>query len=239
MKKRNDDLMAQLGDPLPLPYMTESSSGRSGTISKVRKELPVQLWSDDSNIDSEVLYRPGPRPEPRPEPERDHKHKNYIHLNKLRPNPVRRRFMEPAESDVIGSIENKLDYIKELTEMNRLSSTDLMYLKDIQYQLETILIHERQQDTNQTRELSNGSESQSSSRVPSNSHVNFDSNHHSFDPPIDISIIDELERLKRTQKKWPQINLKMFIICLLCTILFLITSYLVSDLSYEYCYYIC
>lgn len=233
MKKRNDDLMAQLGDPLPLPYMTESSSSRSGTISKVRKELPVQLWSDDSNIDSEVLYRPRPRPES------DHEHNNYIHLNKLRPNPVRRRFIETGENDIIRSIENKLDYIKELTEMNRLSATDLMYLKDIQYQLETILIHEREQDTKMTRDLSNGSGSQNTSRVSSNSHANFDSNTSSFDPPIDISIIDELERLKRNQKKWPQINLKMFIICLLCTIIFLITSYLVSDLSYEYCYYIC
>lgn len=221
-KRRNDDVMSQLGDPLPLPYKLKSSE----------PNLNLEL------VNSKVLYQKPSNDSVLRTSETDDKTKipEFIKLNRLRPNPIRRQFVrKQRDIDLINSIEAKLEYLKQLIEENQLSSSHLGFLQDIRYQLDTLLEKDNEQVNPDFKQVA-------IDEIPGHSVED------SSDNPNLSPIMNELERLQSQARlqnntspgSLQALKTKRFImILLLCTLIYLSSSYYVSGLRYEYCYYYC
>lgn len=275
-RRNNDDIMSQLGEPLPLPYKLGSEHARNVNIHRdlissdvlYHKARSVDELEQDPTIETQAQHQTQAQHRTHTQPDiiRDNPdslhtrghltNKPYfpgnedavgnqlIKLNRLRPNPIRREYIRRLKDiDMIDSIERKLDNIKQLIHDNKLPSKHLSFLQDIQYQLDLQL-----NDTDQPDRIQDDSSDQdflSSYRDP---------------PHVKLSpVMDELERLqKQAALKSPvtqapdinsslkphriptiNVNKKIIIILILCTIIYLSSSYYVSGLRYEYCYYYC
>lgn len=181
---KRDELLLQLGDPLPLPYQV---NGKPNTTDHSRTN------SQDIAIE------------------------NFI---KLRPKPIKR--------DIFSSLELKL---RDLNTIG-LNNEDIDVLKNIESDLhktigkyseeyitkEHPLQYTRQFD--QTKEFNDLENEVNDELLNSNTHEQSE-------------IFQELNRWQSRE-----ISRKIQII-ILCTMLFLLFSYFVSDFKYGYCYYFC
>lgn len=208
-KHKSEDLFLQLGEPLPLPYkpnVEDISINQSRDIlgSELLYKRPIitpdKLKQLEQEVDSEIN-----------EP-------SFIQLQRQRPNPIRREFVQKLRDiELINSIENQLEYIKEMVRTNKLTSNEVAFLQDLRYQIEqTIYTSQNRIDT-----------------VPINEFEQVEN---------DSPIMQELERLQTQMKltEPPRTKpLKTVFIIILCTIIFLFIPYLYNLSRYEYCYYYC
>lgn len=208
-KHKSEDLFLQLGEPLPLPYKPNAED--------------ISINQSRDILGSELLYKrpiitPDKLKQLEQEVDSEINEPSFIQLQRQRPNPIRREFVQKLRDiELINSIENQLEYIKEMVRTNKLTSNEVAFLQDLRYQIEqTIYTSQNRIDT-----------------VPINEFEQVEN---------DSPIMQELERLQTQMKltEPPRTKpLKTVFIIILCTIIFLFIPYLYNLSRYEYCYYYC
>ncbi|CUM56530.1 uncharacterized protein AC631_01855 [Debaryomyces fabryi] len=222
-KRRNNEVALQLGEPLPLPY-------------KVDKNIQIKE-EDDATMETRHNSRPFHEPIPFIRnvsssqnheiylPENLKPRAKTINLAKPRPVPILRDYLNsrvvsnerilPKIYDTeeqlqsVDSIAEKLDRIRKLV-VYREINVDCEAFQKFDGELSSLL-----------------------------------KDHHEFDeieadeqlqPQHEPTVLEELESLQRISKPASTIR---YIIIITSIIFFLISSFIVSGLNYEYCYYFC
>lgn len=183
---KRDELLLQLGDPLPLPYQV---NGKPNSSNHSRTN------SHDINIE------------------------NFI---KLRPKPIKR--------DIFNSLELKL---RDLNTIG-LNHDDIDVLKNIESDLhETIGKYSADPNISEYQHTIRQFDETKEFNAKEFNDLEDEVTNELLQAPPQSEIFQELNR-------WQSRELSRKIqIIILCTMLFLLFSYFVSDFKYGYCYYFC
>lgn len=228
-KLRNSGVAIQLGDPLPLPYKVDTQphiKDEDDTAVETRHNTnilhePVLYHRNISTSLNDELYKNedlkmGPR---------------TINLTKPRPIPIRRNYLNPRvvskeislpkaydkqeHLQLMESIEGKLERVKRLMDYKQLS-IDYDHLQSFDNELSRVLQEHEELDETNTSELDTHEDQIQQHEGP--------------------TILDELEKLQ--QVTHPDHTLRYAIIAA-GVLIFLVSSFMVSGLNYDYCYYFC
>lgn len=224
-KRRNNEVALQLGEPLPLPYKVDSNP-------QIKEEDDATY---DTRHNSRPLHEPVPfirnvsssQNEEMYLPENLKPRAKTINLAKPRPIPILRNYLNsrvvsnerilPKIYDTdeqlqsVDSITEKLDRIRKLVSYREIN-VDCEAFQRFDAELSSLLKDHHEFDEIQTNEQLQPQ------------------------PQHEPTVLEELENLQRITK--PDYTLR-YIIVSTSIIFFLISSFVVSGLNYEYCYYFC
>lgn len=226
-RKKNEDVIAQLGEPLPLPYKVNESSA----LNKESGKDPIVADSLYKRHDMEMLRSLQVEVD---KEEQSPTFSKPIQLIRQRPNPIRREFVEKLRDiELINSLESDLEYIKELIISKRLSTKDIQLLQDMKSQIESQLLNPPQ-DVSFTNPESNGINQISPvmaelERLQNKTNLDFSS---TFSNESSLPV-------ETYKKRLFEIPIQKILLILLCTIVFLSIPYVLGLSSYDYCYYFC
>lgn len=222
-KRRNNEVAMQLGDPLPLPY-------------KVDRDVQIKEEDDiavETRHNSRLFHEPVPlnrnvsfsQNEDIYLPENLKTRAKTISLAKPRPVPILRNYLNPRvvsndrilpklydteeQLQSVESIAEKLDRIRKLVAYREVN-IDCEEFQRFDGELSSLLKDHHELD-----------------EIETNEHLQ---------PLHEPTVLEELENLQRITK--PDYTIR-YIVIITSIILFLISSFVVSGLNYEYCYYFC
>lgn len=222
MRKKNEDVIAQLGEPLPLPYKVNESSRinpdytqHHTTIESLYKRHDMEkLRSLEAEIEEEedvtpIVNKP-------------------IQLIRQRPNPIRREFIGRLKDiELINSLETDLEYIKELIVNNRLTAKEVQFLQDMKLQLNSQLLNPQEIVYDETKD-----DDQISPVM-----AELERLQNRINP--DVTSMVPQKTITTEPGLIGQLPIKKILLILLCTIIFLSIPYVFRLSSYDYCYYFC
>lgn len=215
-----DGIRTILGDPLPLPYKPNISN--APRVESARSDSVGERITSDklSSLVKETMYNhPNPKPEfiklkSRPNPIRRDKSKVHVNGNRHLDSVVDDK--PPKKFGLIDFIETQIFTLKTLVELNELNPDELLVLQDIKYNLAKTI--DQLSNDNLFKESNEDVDLQESFTVGN---------------PTVASNIENTIIPKKSQ------NYRIFVNTIIIVGLFLVTSYIVSEWRYQYCYYFC
>lgn len=222
-KRRNNEVIIQLGEPLPLPYKVDNPShikDDDDTAVETRHNSrlfhePIPFNRNISSSQNDEVYKP----------ENTKIRNRTINLAKPRPIPIQRNYLNSRvvsnerilskiydteeQLQDVESIAEKLDRIKKLVSYKQIN-VDYEAFQRFDGELSSLLKDHHEFD-----------------EIETNKHLQL-----TYQP----SVLDELENLQRITI--PDNTLR-YVVIISGIVIFLISSFIVSGLNYEYCYYFC
>lgn len=228
-KRKNLDLVHQLGDPLPLPYKVENSISSDNNRSGSEENWHRRKSRDTTLLNRRSFERSNEEPS-------DIFQDRAKSINTSRPRPIPlRKYIRPLpyetsrelqyhsrqvsiydKVELIKSLRLRLEEFQEIVQKGRLDIDYDEFEQFHKHLLEMLRANEREQSF----------EEQGSSK-------------------IDSSVLNELERLQKDKEILRRANKtdvfwrNVSIIIALVMVVYFLTSFFVSGLNYDYCYYFC
>lgn len=230
-KRKNLDLFHQLGEPLPLPYKVENSFSNEDSKSGSEENWHQRKGRDTILLNKHSFERTNEEPS-----EIFQDRTKNMSISRPRPIPLR-KFVRPLpyetsrepqypprkigtydKVELIKSLRLRLEELQELAQRGRLDINYDEFEQFHQHLLEVLRTNERERYLEEQK------------LGPSN---------------IDSSVLVELERLQKEKETLRRANKtdvfwrNVSIIIAFVMVVYFLTSFFVSGLNYDYCYYFC